>query len=177
MEVIAWATAGEIMRLHALGSHNGRPAKGRIGGYEILETRPLSKAQLADIGTLLLDPDVYHSVDIRRPIRPDGIGRGAGKLCGGFRPAIGLRLRDDEGRSADVFICFTCDEVEFSDVVGDSKRADSLARPPAPLGEMPRGSRRMGFSKRGSLQTLRIVLATFSQDEELLFQLDKRVKP
>lgn len=173
LELLTWPKSAEAKRLRVLGSNDQRPAKGAIGGYEVLEEQALTPAQLNEFGAVLLDPGTYLSRGIREPTPPSPIRQGSGRLCGGFRPVLALRLRDVEDRIEDVFLCFGCDEVELSPVF-KAPDEHTPAPPRRPLEPAPKDAVRRYLSPTGARRLLDLSLALYPQDEALSWQKQRR---
>jgi hypothetical protein len=177
LEVLAWSTSGDTKRLRVLGFDEGT-AKGKIGGYVVIDDKALSPQDIEAIRAILLDPSTYEHADIRRPVPPskDGLRYGVGKGCGGFRPFLAVSLTDAEGRSGDVFVCLTCNEVEFRPVATSGRaRRDTEVR--KPLGPPPKGAVRKYLSKDGALRLAEFALALYPDDEAIAWERDKRRAP
>jgi hypothetical protein len=160
LETIAWPESGEIIRLQVRPLDQGKTS-GKHFGYDVLGRESLSGVLLRKISQLVLKPGTYVSMAIRRPVRPDGYGRGSGRLCGEFHPAIGVRFVDAERRAQDILICFSCDEIEFMPA-----KANPKAR--------ARHGLRVYLSDEGSRELLRLTTAVFTGDDVLKQLLQKR---
>lgn len=175
LEVLAWSSAGETKRLRVIGLDEGT-AKGKLGGYVVIDDKALNRAQINTLRQILLDPAAYEHPDIRRPVsQEEGIGYVAGRLCGGFRPFLAVRLTDAEGRFEDVFICLTCDEVEFAPVTtpaNDHRDAEDRR----PLGPPPKGAVRKYLSSIGALRLAEFASDLYPRDKAIAWQRDKRRK-
>lgn len=161
LETLAWPESGELIRLHVRPFDGERKTNGKHLGYDVLGRESLNEDLLQRIGQIVLKPGAYDSMAIRRPVRPDGYGRGSGRLCGGFRPAIAVRFVDSERRVQDVLICFSCDEIEF--VPGKAK----------PQSKAVHGLR-IYLSDAGSRELLQVAAAVFAGDDVLKQLLQKR---
>jgi hypothetical protein len=164
LQVLVWPDSGEVSRLKVkfLPSDQERPTTGRLGEYEILEAKPLDEAHLKLFANSLLDTEVYSSLGIRRPVRPGPYDRGAGTLCGGFQPIVGVRLKDLEDRVLDVLLCFSCHEIAFAVV---ERKGHTTPPERAP---------HFSISYRGAARLLRYLVEVFPDDKTLRWLRDDR---
>jgi hypothetical protein len=165
LEILTWPDGGEIARLKVVPFDKDPAIKGRFRGYDTLASKSLSATQTAEIAAALLDLEVYDGLAIRRPEPPKPYGVGAGKMCGGFRPIVGLRLEDAEGRSLDVLLCFSCSEIAFTAVTKDA---------PGDLPTEP--ARHFSISPRGCARLLTYLAEAFPGDVVLRSLRDDKVK-
>ena len=160
LEILTWAQAGDLARLR-LPWEKARTPIGKFGDYDVLETRPLKETELKVLSDALLDTDVFTSLAIRRPVVPGPIAWGAGCMCGGFQPMIGLRLRDVEGRELEVLLCFTCGQMSVA-LVRDRK------------GPVTESAHRLGLSVAGCAKLLRHFSAMLPDDRAVRWLRDDR---
>src|SRR5262245_15542575 len=155
LEILAWPQGGDAFRLRPTPADppdRARPAKGRFREYDVLDAKRLTEAQVALLAGTLLDTEVFESLAIRKPARPGGGGRGAGKMCGGLRPIIGIQFKDVEDRQLDVLLCFACNEVAFASVKSST-------------GPNTGDARRFSISHRGAARLIRHLAEIFPDDK------------
>jgi hypothetical protein len=166
LEILTWPEGGEVSRLRpqpADPSDRDRTVIGKFREHEVLEGRRLTDVQVKLLANALLDTEVFEGLGIRRPVRPGRFRTGAGKMCGGFRPIIGLRFKDAEDRALEVLLCFSCSEMAFGSVGAKSGTpSDRLSH--------------FGISPRGSARLLRYLSEIFPDDKVIGWLRNDREK-
>lgn len=166
LEILTWPQGGEVSRLRAKPadpSDRDRTAIAKFREHDVLEGKPLTDLQVKNLANALLDTEVFEGLGIRRPVRPSRYGTGAGKMCGGFRPIIGLKFKDVENRTLEVLLCFSCSEMAFGSVAAKSGTpSDRLSH--------------FGISPRGSARLLRYLSEVFPDDKVIKWLRNDREK-
>ena len=158
LEILTWPARAELHRLKVAPFEKDRQAIGAFRGREVLATRTLPGREMRLLADAFLDVGSYASLGIRKPVRPGPVGYGAARLCGGFRPIVGLHLTDVEDRSLDILLCFSCDEMAFAAVETDqAPRTDA--------------ERHFWISSSGAVRLLGILARLLPEDESLRWLL------
>ena len=168
LEILAWPQAGEAFRVRPTPADpfdRERPVKSRFRDLDVLDTKRLTETQVKGLAGALLDTEVYDGLGIRRPVPPSGVGRGAGKMCGGFRPIVGIQFRDAEDRRLDVLLCFSCNEVAFASVKSSG-------------GSITDETRHLWISPRGAVRLIRDLAELFPDDKLIgWLKKDRQTRP
>ncbi len=93
LRVVRAATEVELIRLDPAG----KPGADAFAGYDVVKRYGvIPPGAVGPLKALLLEDEQLQF---------------ASKLCGGFKPGVGLRFRASSAEPADVLLCFACDDV------------------------------------------------------------------
>ena len=173
LSVLTWPADATIRRLRVLDLEPESQEIGKLSGYQVTAEQRLSPMQVFQAASILLDYRNY-DVAVRKPERPSQYGRGAGNLCGGFRPAFAVSFTDVAENTVHAFVCLTCDEVQIDLLLAREPR-DFRPDPPKPLATPDKGVVRFGLTPAGREALLRLALNAFPTDA-LLKKLPLRRK-
>jgi hypothetical protein len=162
ISVLTWPADATIRRLRVLDLEPESQEIGKLSGYQVTAEQRLSSIQVIQAAAILLDSHNYW-VAIRKPQRPSQFGRGAGTLCGGFRPAFAISFTDVAEDTVHAFVCLTCDEIQIDLALAREPR-DFRPDPPKPLATPDKGVVRFGLTPAGREALLRLALNAFPND-------------
>jgi hypothetical protein len=160
LKAIAWAERGEIVRLRVPLFEESKPAVGTYFDMPVLSRAQMAPKVLLGFQGALLDESTYERLGLGKPIP----GRGAGKLCGGFQPTVGLRFALTDGRTLDVLVSFTCYDLQFRKLT-----EDPLHSPKPPL---QGATDKYGLTRRGIIRLLKLSSEALPADQGLKKQLE-----